>query len=51
MRIGLLAFAVAGLFHPVAYYFYFYYLAGLAVAVQRAARLSWPTDAVAGPTT
>ena len=51
VRIGLLAFAVAGLFHPVAYYFYFYYLAGLAVAVQRAASLSWPTDPVARPTT
>jgi probable O-glycosylation ligase (exosortase A-associated) len=40
VRIGLLAFAVAGLFHPVAYYFYFYYLAGLAVAVQRTADMS-----------
>jgi O-antigen ligase len=44
VRIGLVAFAVAGLFHPVAYYFYFYYLAGLAVAVQRTAALSDPTD-------
>ena len=40
VRIGLIAFAVAGVFHPVAYYFYFYYLAGLSVAVQRAARMS-----------
>jgi probable O-glycosylation ligase (exosortase A-associated) len=38
VRVSLLGFAVAGLFHPVAYYFYFYYLAGLSVAVQRAAR-------------
>jgi probable O-glycosylation ligase (exosortase A-associated) len=44
VRIGLLAFMVAGLFHPVAYYFYFYYLAGLAVAVQRTAILSGATD-------
>jgi hypothetical protein len=27
---------VAGLFSPVAYHFYFYYLAGLAVAVKAA---------------
>ena len=40
VRVSLLGFAVAGLFHPVAYYFYFYYLAGLAVAVQRAARVA-----------
>ena len=35
VRISLLTFAIAALFYPVAYYFYFYYLAGLAVAVQR----------------
>jgi O-antigen ligase len=40
VRVSLLAFAVAAFFHPVAYYFYFYYLAGLAVAVQRAARVA-----------
>ena len=40
VRIGLVAFAVAGMFHPVAYYFYFYYLAGLAVAVQRTADMA-----------
>jgi probable O-glycosylation ligase (exosortase A-associated) len=30
--LGLIAFGVAALFHPVAYHFYFYYLAGLATA-------------------
>lgn len=32
IRISLIAFAVAGLFHPAAYHFYFYYFAGLALA-------------------
>ena len=35
VQISLLAFAVAAFFYPVGYHFYFYYLAGLAVAVQR----------------
>jgi O-antigen ligase len=34
VRIGLMAFALAALFYPVAYYFYFYYLSGLAVALR-----------------
>ena len=34
LQISLVAFAVAGLFHPVAYHFYFYYIAGLAVAIK-----------------
>jgi len=34
VRIGLQSFAVAGFFYPVGYHFYFYYLAGLAVAAQ-----------------
>lgn len=34
-EISLLAFAVAAFFHPVAYHFYFYYLAGFAIALQR----------------
>jgi hypothetical protein len=34
IRISLIAFAVAALFHPVAYHFYFYYFAGLALAVR-----------------
>jgi O-Antigen ligase len=36
-KISLLAFAVAGMFHPVGYQFYFFYLAGLAVAI----RVTW----------
>lgn len=34
-RLSLTAFGVAALFHPVAYNFFFYYLAGLAVAASR----------------
>lgn len=34
VQISLLAFAVAALFHPVAYHLYFYYMAGLAVAAR-----------------
>jgi len=34
IRISLVAFAVAGFFHPVAYNFYFYYIAGLALAAR-----------------
>lgn len=34
---ALLAFAVAALFHPVAYHFYFYYVAGLTMALARIA--------------
>jgi O-antigen ligase/polysaccharide polymerase Wzy-like membrane protein/uncharacterized protein DUF5935 len=33
IRIALIGFGVAALFHPVAYTFYFYYVAGLAVAL------------------
>ena len=32
LQVGILAFVVAAFFYPVAYHFYFYYLAGLAVA-------------------
>jgi probable O-glycosylation ligase (exosortase A-associated) len=32
--VSLIAFAVAALFHPVAYHFYFYYFAGLALAAK-----------------
>ena len=35
LRISLIAFAVAAFFHPVAYHFYFYYMAGLALAARR----------------
>src|SRR2546425_5814787 len=34
IQISLIAFAVAALFHPVAYHLYFYYMAGLAIAVR-----------------
>jgi hypothetical protein len=33
-QVSLVAFAVAGLFHPVAYYLYLYYVGGMAVAVK-----------------
>jgi O-antigen ligase len=36
-RLSLIAFGIAGLFHPVAYNFYFYYLAGLASALRHVA--------------
>jgi len=36
VQISLIAFAVAALFHPVGYHFYFYYLAGLAVGLEAA---------------
>jgi len=32
IRLGLIAFGVAAFFHPIAYHFYFYYLAGLSAA-------------------
>jgi hypothetical protein len=34
IQLSLAGFAVAAFFHPVSYHFYFYYLAGLAVAVR-----------------
>jgi len=34
VHVSLIAFAAAALFHPVAYHFYFYYLAGLALALR-----------------
>ncbi|MES2606644.1 MAG: O-antigen ligase family protein [Pseudomonadota bacterium] len=33
IRVSLLAYAIEAMFHPVAYAFYFYYIAGLAVAL------------------
>ena len=36
-EISLIGFAVAALFYPVAYNFYFYYIAGFAVAIKKAA--------------
>jgi probable O-glycosylation ligase (exosortase A-associated) len=38
VRIALLAFAVGAFFHPIAYQFYFFCIAGLAVAVERVCR-------------
>jgi len=37
IRISLVGFVVAAMFHPVSYHFYFYYIAALAVAVNRIA--------------
>lgn len=37
IEVSLLAFAVAALFYPVAYHFYFYYFAGLAIALRMVA--------------
>ncbi len=34
LRVSLIAFAIAALFHPVAYHFYFFYIAGLAIAAE-----------------
>jgi len=34
LQVSLVAFAVAALFHPVAYHFYFYYMGGLALAAK-----------------
>src|SRR6266850_649704 len=36
IQISLFVFAIAALFHPVAYHFYFYYMAGLALAARGA---------------
>lgn len=36
IQVSLLAFAVAALFHPAAYHFYFYYMGGLALAARAA---------------
>jgi len=39
VQVSLIAFTVAAMFHPVAYHFYFYYMAGLALAL----RETWRT--------
>jgi probable O-glycosylation ligase (exosortase A-associated) len=44
LRVSLIAFAVAALFHPVAYHFYFYYIAGLAIAAQAIAAQVEPAE-------
>jgi len=38
VRVSLAGFIVAAFFHPVAYHFFFYYIAGLAVALKTTAR-------------
>ena len=38
VQVSLIAFVVSSMFHPVAYHFYFYYIAGLALAVRAIAR-------------
>lgn len=35
LKVSLIAFSVAAFFHPVAYHFYFYYIAGLAMALHQ----------------
>ena len=45
IRVSLIAFAVAAVFYPVAYHFYFYYFAGLALAARQVCRR---TDESAG---
>jgi putative inorganic carbon (HCO3(-)) transporter len=45
LQISLVAFAVAALFHPVAYNFYFYDLAGVAVALQAVSGKECPGNA------
>lgn len=35
LKVSLIAFSIAALFHPVAYHFYFYYIAGLAMALSQ----------------
>jgi probable O-glycosylation ligase (exosortase A-associated) len=45
VQVALVAFAVAGFFHPVAYQFYFFLAAGLALAVQNVLRTGTPVPA------
>lgn len=49
IRITLVAFAVAALFHPIAYHFYFYYFAALAVAVGTVCEVEARTAATSLP--
>ena len=45
IEISLLAFSVAAFFHPAAYHFYFYFVAGLAVAARVVSDRRGPVDA------
>ena len=38
VQVAMVAFAVAAIFHPVAYQFYFFWIAGLALAVKNVSR-------------
>jgi len=40
IHVSLIAFAVAAAFHPVSYHFYFYYIAGMSVALEAIGRSS-----------
>jgi O-antigen ligase len=52
LRVSLIAFSFAALFHPVAYQFYFYYMAGLALALKTIWDRSRPRPmALAAPAT
>ncbi len=46
---SLLAFCVAALFHPVAYHFYFYYIAGFVMALKAIAGRNKPALSPVGP--
>lgn len=46
LRVSLIAFAFAALFHPVAYHFYFYTIAGLAIAAAAICAAEQPAQAV-----
>ncbi|MGH7232662.1 MAG: O-antigen ligase family protein, partial [Nitrospiraceae bacterium] len=49
-EISLLAFCVGAMFYPVAYYFYFYYIAGFALALKGiASRISHETEKLQRP--
>src|SRR3989442_8531622 len=49
IQISLIGFSVAALFHPVAYHFYFYYVAGLALALYALSGTVAPTADAAEP--
>ena len=50
IEISLIGFAVAAMFHPVAYHFYFYYIAGFAVAIKRVQEVqTCPTEPLLSP--
>lgn len=46
LHVSLIAFTFAALFYPVAYHFYFYYVAGLALAIKTVADRHRPPEAI-----